>query len=77
MPKKSDLLDKTKPLADPIRVITNLTVVIGVVVAIVTWPASGLWAALGMACGVLSFALLIAPSGKPKAIYLRAFRTDQ
>ena len=77
MSQKSDLLDKTKPLADPIRVITILTVVIALVTGIVTWPASGLWAALGTACGILSFALLIAPSGKPNAIYLRAFRTDK
>jgi type IV pilus assembly protein PilA len=77
MSDKSDLLAKTKPLADPLRVITILVVVFAVFLAIVTWPASGIWAALGTAFGVLSFALLIAPHGKPNAIYLRAFRTDK
>jgi type IV pilus assembly protein PilA len=77
MTEKSDLLAKTKPLADPLRLITILTVIIAIFTGIVTWPASGLWAALGITCGFLSFALLIAPSGKPNAIYLRAFRTDK
>ena len=77
MADKSDLLAKTKPLADPLRVITIITIVLAVLIGFVTWPASGIWAGLGVACGFLSFALLIAPPGKPNAIYLRAFRTDK
>jgi type IV pilus assembly protein PilA len=64
-------------LADPLRVITILTTFVGVFVGLITWPASGIWAALGITCSMLSFALLIAPAGKPNAIYLRAFKTDK
>jgi hypothetical protein len=77
MPEESDLLAKTKPLADPLRIITILMVVAAVVIPVVSLPTSGIWTALRMSCSLLSFALLIAPSGKPNAIYLRAFRTDK
>jgi type IV pilus assembly protein PilA len=77
MSEESDTLARTRPLADPLRVITILTAVSAAFLGVVTWPASGIWAALGIACSMLSFALLIAPGGKPNAIYLRAFRTDK
>lgn len=77
MSDETDLLARTRPLADPLRVITIITAVSAVFLGLVTWPASGIWAGLGIACSTLSFALLISPSGKPNAIYLRAFRTDK
>ena len=77
MPDQSDLLAHTRPLADPLRVITIVSVVSAFFLGLVTWPASGIFAGLGIACSTLSFALLIAPPGKPNAIYLRAFRTDK
>jgi type IV pilus assembly protein PilA len=77
MSEPSDLLAHTRPLADPLRVITIVSVVSAFFLGLVTWPASGIFAGLGIACSTLSFALLIAPPGRPNAIYLRAFKTDK
>jgi type IV pilus assembly protein PilA len=77
MSDSNDPLSRTKPLADPLRVITILTVIGACFLALVTFPLHGALAALGVALSALSFALLISPGGKPNAIYLRAFRTDR
>lgn len=73
MPRISDPLARTRPLADPLRAFTWLLVVLAVVAAVTLYPA---FAAVGVPCTLLALALLIAPSGRPNAMYLRAFRTD-
>jgi type IV pilus assembly protein PilA len=77
MSTNPDLLARTKPLADPLRIIAILFFIGAPVIAIRCWQTQGGWGATAMACSLLSFALLIAPSGKTNAIYLRAFRTDK
>ncbi len=83
MPAETDPLARTRPLSDPVRVITLLmaagAAVTGIITAILCFPTVGIYGALiGLAstCAGLSLALLIGPAGKPNAIYLRAFRTD-
>lgn len=84
MADQSELLSRTKPLADPVRVITILSLVgaflIAIVYALVSVPRQGLFGlfmALSLASGALSCAILVGPWGRPNAIYLRAFRTDR
>jgi type IV pilus assembly protein PilA len=77
MAEKGELLAQTKPLADPLRVIAILMVIgaaLNVAAGLVT---NAIWPALAAACWLLGLALLMSPSGKPNAIYLRAFRTDK
>lgn len=76
-------LSKTKPLADPVRVIAILMVVSGIILGLVyvnsAISALGVWAVLaglGRAFVAFSVAILIGPGGRPNAIYLRAFKTD-
>jgi type IV pilus assembly protein PilA len=76
MSEKSDLLSKIKPLTDPLRILAALGVINAVVLTIVG-VATGRLSSFGLACLSLGLGLLIAPSGKPNAIYLRAFRTDK
>lgn len=71
-----DLLARVRTLSDPLRNLTWVTIALALFSGLMTWPASGKWAALGTACSILSFAILITPHGRPNAIYLRAFRTD-
>lgn len=84
MHNESDPLLHTKPLADPVRIITLLMlaggVLIGVITGILYAAAFGIYGVLmgvAMALMVVSYALLIGPVGRPNAIYLRAFRTDR
>jgi hypothetical protein len=70
-------LSQIKPLADPLRIVTMVTVVSAGLVAIFGVALSSGWTGLGLACVLIGLALLIAPSGQPNAIYLRAFRTDK
>lgn len=76
-------LARAKPLADPLRIISALlmfqaifVLIYALVLAIVGTEAGRLWGPLGTACWIFGFALLIKPTGRPNAIYLRAFRTD-
>jgi hypothetical protein len=90
MPAEPDPLSLTKPLADPGRLTARLMagaggvlVLLGVVFAIMNTALVGPAAAisalaiLAPAAGLLGVGLLAHPSGKPNAIYLRAFRTDR
>jgi type IV pilus assembly protein PilA len=90
MTPEFDPLSRTKPLADPGRLIARLMagaggalVVLAVVIAIVgaamvgTIGAVSALAVLLPGAGLLGVGLLALPSGKPNAIYLRAFRTDR
>jgi type IV pilus assembly protein PilA len=77
MSEKSDLLYQIRPLADPLRIFAILLVVVAAVEAIVGLATGAVLSALGAACFSSGLALLIAPWGKPNAIYLRAFRTDK
>ena len=75
MSDNADLLYKTKPLTDPLRILAALFVINAVLLTIVGM-ATGRLSSFGLACLFLGLGLLIAPSGKPNAIYLRTFRTD-
>jgi type IV pilus assembly protein PilA len=77
MSTQADLLLRTKPLADPVRVIASLAFFGAVLVALVVLPLGNKLAALGSICLLLSFGILLMPGGAPNAIYLRAFRTDR
>jgi type IV pilus assembly protein PilA len=90
MAAESDPLSRTKPLADPGRLIARLMawaggvlVVLAVVIAIVSTAIVGTIGAVSAlaillpGAGLLGVGLLALPSGKPNAIYLRAFRTDR
>jgi type IV pilus assembly protein PilA len=81
--RQHDSLSRAKPLADPLRIISALlmfeaivVLIYALVLAIVGTDAGRLWGPLGTACWIFAFALLIRPTGRPNAIYLRAFRTD-
>jgi len=81
--EQTDLLAETKPLSDSLRFFTRLLVVMAFVIPLFFLIAaaqngSGLFLGyLSVSCVLLATALLIAPAGKPNAIYLRAFRTDE
>lgn len=90
IPAEPDPLSRTKPLADPGRLIARLMaaaggvlVLLSVVLAIVNTALFGTVAAIVAlavllpAAGLLGVGLLALPSGKPNAIFLRAFRTDR
>ncbi|HVN92192.1 MAG TPA: hypothetical protein VMT38_00775 [Terracidiphilus sp.] len=90
MPAEPDPLSLTKQLADPGRLIARLMIgaggvliLVGVVFALTNAALAGPAAAisalaiLAPATGLLGVGLLALPSGKPNAIYLRAFRTDR
>ena len=84
MSERDALLSKTKPLADPVRLVSAwlallvaVLVVYSVMVALVGTDMGRVWPLLATACLTLGFVLLIRPTGKPNAIYLRAFRTDK
>lgn len=76
MSAKGDLLYKIRPLTDPLRILAALFVIDAVLLTIVGM-ATGRLSSFGLACLWFGLGLLIAPSGKPNAIYLRAFRTDK
>ena len=75
--QENDLISRIKPLADPLRVVTIATVGNAVIAVLVSVATGRVWNGLAVACLLLALALLIAPSGKPNAVYLRAFRTDK
>jgi type IV pilus assembly protein PilA len=84
MPESNDPLAGTKPLADPLRIITLFMLGGGILVAVllsaIYMPQIGVFGfllALAPASVAVSFALLVGRAGKPNAIYLRAFRTDR
>lgn len=81
---ETDPLATTRPLADPLRILTILAIGGGIlcllnlsILAIALQRADIFLQGLGGACAVWGMAILIAPGGKPNAIYLRAFRTDE
>ena len=76
MSAKGYLLYKIRPLTDPLRVLAALFVINAVLLTIVGM-ATGRLSSFGLACLSFGLGLLIAPTGKPNAIYLRAFRTDK
>ncbi len=77
MSDQSYLLDRTKPLADSLRVIKNIMIVGAILLVSMTYIVDGMLAASSVACTFTALVLLIAPSGPTNAIYLRAFRTDR
>jgi type IV pilus assembly protein PilA len=84
MPVEPDPLSRTKPLSDPVRVITILMVtsaivllVVSVVVLMPTLGVLGALHTLSLALVLMSLAILLGLPPKPNAIYLRAFRTDR
>ncbi len=77
MPGKSDLLAKTRPLADPLVAISLFTLACIPIIFFFSWLGIGIWAAKSLTCSFLGLVMLIAPTGKPNVIYLRAFRTDR
>ena len=84
MPVEPDPLSRTKPLSDPVRVITILmatsAIVLVVVSVAVLMPTLGVLGALNtlsLGLVLMSLAVLLGLPPKPNAIYLRAFRTDR
>jgi type IV pilus assembly protein PilA len=76
MSTKSDLLDRIKPLTDPLRILAVVLMINAVILTIIGAATSRL-SPFGIACLSLGLGLLIAPSGTLNVIYLRAFRTDR
>ena len=84
MPPQSDAFSRTRPLADPVRIITTLmmvsTVLLALVYSLIFVPKYGLFGLLvpvSVLSGALSCAILVGAWGRPNVIYLRAFRTDR
>lgn len=75
MSNRSDLLSRTKPLADPLRGFSRLLVALAILLPLTNWKLFS--AALSAGCALIAVAILVSPSGKPNAIYLRAFRSDE
>ena len=79
-----DPLARTKPLADPLRILTILAIAGGIlsllslsILAVALHRTELFFQGVGSTCAVWGLAILIAPGGKPNAIYLRAFRMDE
>src|SRR5258708_3535058 len=75
---KQDLLDRAKPLADPVFVFTKIGwLVVFLLGAGLATGAWGAWVTTALPAWILlGFLLLTSPGGNVNAIYLRAFVTD-